>query len=374
MLLDELGVKKVINAWGTVTVLGGTTMTAEVIEAMSEASKVYVDMKDLHVKAGNYIAQMLGVDAACVSSGATAGLILATAACITRGDTEKILALPSSNYTRNKVIVQRLHRNAFVNVLRIGGAEITLVGSEKQTTAEELENALDDRVAAIMYFVFDPQPGVLSLEDVLRSAHQKGIPVIIDAAAELPPTENLTKFTGMGADLVVFSGGKAIGGPNDTGLIIGRKDLVETCLRLEYYEYVGNDTIALLGRSMKVSKEDILALVTALRQYLERDQAKEMKLWDEKVDSMISGLAKSKLPARKLYPEAGHGPRPLVIPTAAIDFAETGMDAEEVSKKLKAGDPPIYVYVKDNVLFLNPQCLQDKEENIIVSRLIEISS
>ena len=375
-ILEEIGVKKVINAWGTVTVLGGTTMSNEVIEAMREASKVYVDMKNLHNNAGNIIAKMLNVEAVCISSGATAGLVLATAACITRGDTEKILALPKSNYSKNKVVVQTLHRNAFVNILRIGGAELIQVGSETGTKPKDLEDVLDDTVAVVMYFVFDPQPGVLPLQEVIRLAHKKSIPVIVDAAAELPPVANLTEFTRMGADLVVFSGGKAIGGPNNTGLIIGRRDLIETCLRLEYYEYVGSDTIALLGRAMKVSKEDILAIVTALRQYLERDHDKEMKSWEEKVDSMISGLSKSRLSkARKEYPGSGHGPRPLVIPRAAIDFNENkiGVNAQEISEILRAGDPSIYVYVKDNVLFLNQQCLQDQEEKIIVSRLIEIS-
>ncbi len=377
MLLEEIGAKKVINAWGTVTTLGGTTMSGEVIEAMREASKVYVDMKDLQKKAGSFIAEMLHVEAACISSGAAAGLVLATAACITGGDTERILDLPKASYNRNKIVVQKLHRNAFINILRTAGAEIIRVGSEKGTTARDFEDALDDTVAAVMYFVFEPQPGALPLEEVLKISHRKGVPVIIDAAAELPPVQNLEKFAKMGADLVVFSGGKAIGGPNDTGLILGRKDLIETCMRLEYYEYVGSETVALLGRPMKVSKEDMLALVMALRQYLQRDHNEEMKLWEGKVDYMVSELSKSKLPkARKVYPGSGHSVRPLVIPRAAIDFNEstTGMKAEEISEWLKAGDPPIYVYAKDNVLFLNPQCLQDQEEKIIVSKLLELSS
>ncbi len=377
MLLEEIGAKKVINAWGTVTTLGGTTMSGEVIEAMREASKVYVDMKDLQKKAGSFIAEMLHVEAACISSGAAAGLVLATAACITGGDTERILDLPKASYSRNKIVVQKLHRNAFINILRTAGAEIIRVGGEKETTARDFEDTLDDTVAAVMYFVFEPQPGALPPEEVLKISHRKGVPVIIDAAAELPPVQNLEKFAKMGADLVVFSGGKAIGGPNDTGLILGRKDLIETCMRLEYYEYVGSETVALLGRPMKVSKEDMLALVMALRQYLQRDHNEEMKLWEGKVDYMVSELSKSKLPkARKVYPGSGHSVRPLVIPRAAIDFNEstTGMKAEEISEWLKAGDPPIYVYAKDNVLFLNPQCLQDQEEKIIVSKLLELSS
>jgi L-seryl-tRNA(Ser) seleniumtransferase len=373
LLLDEIGVKKVINAWGTVTVLGGTTMSDEVLDAMKEASKAYVDMKELHKKAGEYIARLLNVEAACITSGATAGLVLALATCITGGDRERILKLPGTE-GKNRVIVQQVENNAFINILQTAGAEIFRIGSEKETTAQDLERALDETVAAVMYFVFDPRPGVLPLDQVLKISRAKGIPVIVDAAAELPPMENLRKFVGMGADVVVFSGGKALGGPSDTGLVLGRKDLVETIVRLEYYENVGNQTVALLGRSMKVSKEDILALVKALQQYVEKDHNQEMKDWETKVDYMVSALSKSKLPpARKVIPGSGHGPRPLVIPTVAIDFKGWMGSAEEMKEKLRSGDPSIYVYLKDNVLFLNPQCLQDDEEKTIVKRLLALS-
>lgn len=375
MLLEELGIEKVINAWGTVTVLGGTTMTDDVIEALREASTIYVDMKELHKKAGDLIARLIGVEATCVTSGATAGLILATAACITGGDRQKILDLPKADVRRNKVVVQRLQRNAFVNVLRTSGAEIAEIGSEKETTPRDLESVLNESIAAVMYFVFDPQPGVLSFQEVVRIAHGKGVPVIVDAAAELPPSENLTKFTNMGADVVVFSGGKDIGGPNDTGLVIGRRDLIETCMKLQFYEDVQGKTVALLGRSMKVSKEDIFALTRAIQSYLQKDHVEQMRIWEEKTDYMVSKLSKSGLPkVRKIIPGSGHGPRPLVIPTVSIDFNETssGMNADEMSQKLRAGDPPIYVYTKDNALYLNPQCLQDNEEKVVVSRLVEL--
>jgi uncharacterized pyridoxal phosphate-dependent enzyme len=386
MLLEELGVKRAINAWGTVTLLGGTTISDDVIDAMREASKVYVDMKELHKKAGDYIATMLGVEAACVVSGATAGLILSAAACMTGGETESILSLPrigsknngGGGSSKNKILVQRLHRNPFVKSLGTAGAEVFFFGGEEKTTDSDLEEAIDAKVAAMMYFVFDPQPGVLELDRVVEISHRHRVPVIVDAASELPPMSNLKKFTSTGADIVVFSGGKAVGAPSDTGLVLGRRDLIETCVRLEYYENVGNETVALLGRSMKVSKEDVLAVVTALRQYLRRDHDADMKAWKEKVEYMISELSKSKkLPAPKLaYPTYGHEPRPLNIPRVALDFNADGYGidaAKEMSNKLKSGDPPIYVYVKDNVLFLNPQCLQGQEEKVIVSRLFELA-
>jgi len=377
MLLEELGVKKVVNAWGTITLLGGTTMSDGVVDAMREASKVYVDIKDLHKKAGDHIAKMLGVEAACIVSGATAGLILSTAACIAAGDSRKILSLPkTSGGDKNKVLVQQLHRNPFAKSLATAGAEVIFFGSSERTEEVDLKNSIGDKTAGVMYFAFDPQPGVLTLDRVVRVAHGYGVPVIVDAASELPPVENLRNFIATGADLVVFSGGKAIGAPNDTGLVIGRRDLIETIIRLEYYETVGSETFALLGRPMKVSKEDVLALVTALKQYVGRDHTGEMKQWDTKVQYMITGLSRSKkLPIPKLvYPGYGHEPRPLNIPIAALDFDGDGPNAaKEMSDKLKSGNPPIWAYVKDNVLFLNPQCLQDDEEKIVVSRLLELA-
>ncbi len=376
MWLEELGVKKIINAWGTVTLIGGTTESDEVIDAMREASKVYVDMKDLHRKAGDYLAKLLGVEAVCISSGATAGLVLATAACMTGSNTQRILNLPSIESNRNKILVQQLHRNAFLSSLRTAGAEVKMFGSTNETTAGDLEKAIDGNVAGVMYFVFDPQPGVLSLSEVVKIAHQHGIPVIVDAAGELPPPENLRNFYAMGADVVVFSGGKGIGAPNDTGLVLGRRDLIDTIVRLQYYEYVENQTIALLGRSMKVSKEDVLAVVAAVTQYVKRDHAAEMKHWEKKVDYLVSELSKSKnLPTpQKIYPAFPHSVRPLTIPRVALDFNKASWtNAAELSDKLKAGDPSIYVYVKDNILFLNPQCLQDDDEKVIASKLLVLA-
>jgi len=376
MWLEKLGVRKVINAWGTVTLIGGTTVSPEAIDAMREASKVYMDMKDLHKKAGDYIAKLVGGEAACVTSGATAGLILATAACMTGGNLEKILSLPKVPSNKNGLLVQNVHHNAFLSSLRTAGADVRFFGTEKETTASDFEKAIDDTLAGVMYFVFDPQPGVLPLGEVVRIAHKHNLPVIVDAAGELPPPENLQNFTRTGADIVVFSGGKGLGGPSDTGLVLGRKDLIETIIRLQYYEYVGIDTIALLGRSMKVSKEDILALTAAVSQYVKADHLSELKHWEGKVDYMIAELSRSKKlpPPQKVYPKYGHSVRPLVIPRVALDFNKVSWtNAAEMSDRLKKLDDPIYVYVKENILYLNPQCLQDDEEKIVAAQLLKLA-
>jgi len=373
MSLKELGVKPIINADGCATLLGGSTIGDEAIEAWKDAAKVYVDMKDLHKKAGRYLAGLVGAEGAYVASGATAGLVLSTAACVTRGELENILTIPEPT-SSNEVVVQRLHRYAFVPALRLAGAKIIEVGNEYATKPEDLEQALTDRTAAVMYFVFDPQDGVLPLDRVIQIAHSKHVPVIVDSASELPPVENLRKFLAMGADLVVFSGGKALGGPNDTGIIFGRSALIEICARIgpHNYETVGSETRTFVGRPMKVGKEDILSLIAAFRSYLRRDHQAEMRRWERMAELMTVELKQTGFSAiRVMYPSFGHSVRPLTIARVEIDFdnAGSGITANQVAEELKAGDPPIYVYTRNNKVYINPQCLADGEDVVIISRL-----
>jgi len=288
-LLEELGVRKIINAAGTLTMLGGTTLSDEVLEAIQEASRVYVDMSVLHVKAGEFIARLVGAEAAYITSGAAAGLVLSVSACLTRLEESKMTMLPRLS---GKVLVQKAHRNMYDYNLELSGAEIVEIGTEKGTSPEDLERAIGSDTAAVVYFVFDPQENILALDTVLEIAHRHQVPVIVDAAAELPPRDNLRKFIRMGADLVLFSGGKDIGAPNDTGVILGRKDLVKLCMRLGPHSYEKTDSgmRIYIGRPMKVSKEDILGLVSALKLYFQLDEDEKMRRWERKVDFLVSEL------------------------------------------------------------------------------------
>src|SRR5579872_738336 len=228
-VIKELGIKPVINCAGTLTVLGGNTVDPEIIDAMKEAAGSFFDMPELHRKAGEYIAGLLGVEDAFIVNGAEAGIVLSLAACMTRGDISNMVKLPGTGGMKDEVLVQSLHRNMYDYPLGFTGAKIVEVGSESGTNGEDFEKAITNQTVATVYFVYDPKKGVLPLPEVSRICHERNIPVIADAAAELPPKENLTWFLKQGADLVVFSGGKDIGAPNDTGLIVGRKDLVSAC-------------------------------------------------------------------------------------------------------------------------------------------------
>jgi len=373
-LIRDLGLKPVINAAGTLTVLGGAVMDEEVVEAIAEASKVYLDMNELHIKAGQYIANLIGVEDAYITSGAGAGIALSVAACIVRNNPERLGDFPHVEDLKNEVIVQKKHRNFYDYIIEIVGAKIVEVGTETKTTEEDLQKAINDKTCAVLYFVFDPLEGVLPLDRVVKIAHEFNVPVIVDAAAELPPRENLRKFYDLGADLILFSGGKDIGAPNDTGLILGKKELIQLCRRLgpHSYEKVDNKTRIYLGRPMKTSKEDILAVVAALKKYLSINEEERIKRWEDKVDYILSELRKNGIRnVDKIYPSGFGHPRPVCIPRVEIR-PPAGETAEDLLRKLREEDPPIYAYSFDNTLYISPQCLRDGEEKIVAERIIKI--
>jgi uncharacterized pyridoxal phosphate-dependent enzyme len=375
-LLEELGVRPVINAAGTVTILGGCLVDDEVLDAMREAAKVYLDMSELHNKVGAYIAKLTGAEAAYVSAGAAAGLVLSVGACMTGGNTDLMGKLPRSEGMKSEVIVQKVHRNMYDHNLEVAGARIREIGSEEGTGAEELQNAINEKTAAVVYFAFDPQDGVLPLSQVLEISHKKGVPVIVDAAAELPPKENLRKFVRMDADLVLFSGGKDIGAPNDTGVILGKRELVGLCMRLgpQSYEKTDSKLRVYIGRPMKTSKEDILAVAVAVKRYLETDHDHRTEEWEKKVQYMVEKLSKCKaLKVRRIIPGFGHN-RPACIPRVEVEFTDGRISADELATKLKNGAAPIYTYTMNGRLYLNPHCLKDGEEELVVTSIIELLS
>ncbi|MCD6530426.1 aminotransferase class V-fold PLP-dependent enzyme [Candidatus Bathyarchaeota archaeon] len=371
-IYEELGVKKVINASGTLTDLGGSIMDEETIKAMNEAAKSFVYMNELMEKAGEIIAEVTGAEKGLVTSGAAASLALAAAACMTGKDLAKIARLPDTTGMKNEIIIQRMHRNPFDSCLRVSGAKLVEVGHQFGTKAWEVEAAINDKTAAIVHFVFDPQPGVLPLEEVIKIGKKHDVPVIVDAAAELPPVENLRKFIAMGADLVLFSGGKQIRGPNDTGILCGRKDLVEAASMIAFPSSFGWFSI---GRVMKVSKEQIVGLIVALKKFVNKDHDAEMKRWTEMAEYMARELDRvPNVSARVVIPR--RGPRPLVIPRAEVTLDEDalGMSVEEVIDELRNGNPAIEVWrvPGEPKIHLNPQCLLDGQEELVVKRLKEI--
>lgn len=371
----ELGVEPLINAAGTLTMLGGSLMPPEVTDAMAAASRAFVDMRELHLAAGRRIAELVGVEAAHVTSGAAAGITLMAAACMTGTDGERISRLPDTTGMPNRFIVQQAHHNPYDQALRLSGGKFLDIGSHPA----ELERALqEERVAGVFYTVawFCRSPA-LPLAQVCEIARRSRVPVIVDAAAEVPPPGNLSRFIREGADLVAFSGGKAIRGPQSSGFILGRRDLVEAC-RLNDNPNMG------VGRPMKVGKEEIVGLVKAVEMYVSKDHAVEMAVWERRVAHILQAVADlDHVRAWKQFPY-GIGQQ---IPHAALswDEAALGLTHAELRERLLQGKPRIAVQLVGPVaqrssdfnapeIRIHPHTLCEGEEIIIARRVREVLS
>lgn len=386
----ELGVRTVINATGTLTRVGGTLMPPEVVAAMAEAAQAFVRIEDLQEAAGRVIAEITGAEAGYVTSGAAAGLTLATAACAAGLDPDKMDRLPDTTGMKNEVIIQRAHRNSYDHAIRAAGVKLVEVGylgfpGAGGTHPWQIEAAINDTTAAIAYPIIEAQ-GTVPLPEVVKLAHRHGIPVIVDAAAALPPPQNLRRFIAEGADLVVFSGGKAVRGPQASGILCGRRDLIES-VALQHqdmdvhpqtwtYRQRYLDTGLLpgpphhgLGRAMKVGKEEIVGLITALKLYVQRDHQADQENWRCTVGRIISGL--EGLPHVQVM-EVVPPQRPVPQAHVLLDEKGLGLTAYEVINRLLEGDPIVCVgegYAREGKLVINPLSLQDGDEQVIVARL-----
>lgn len=366
----KLGVRPVIHGAGTTTRYGGSLLRPEALEAMREASRALVNIDELNEAAGAAIARMLGAEAAFVTAGASAGLVLQTAACIAGDDPAKMARLPDSRGMRNEIVIQRAHRFAYDQTYRVAGGVLVEIGLARRTQAFELEEAITDRTAAVAYLVspFTSPPGILSVEQVIGIAHRRGVPVIVDAASMLPPRENLTKFLRLGADLVSFSGGKGIRGPQSTGIVAGRRDLV----RAVALNASPNQAV---GRAAKTSKEEIAGLVVALERFLAEDEAAEMKRYRDVCTTIVEQLAD--LPGLRAVVE--HDSVNRVIPHAVVYFTPEweGPSGHAVQVALAQGEPHVYVqqgahqggYFDE--IAVDPINLQPGDEAIVARRLRE---
>lgn len=365
---NDLGVKKIINAAGTYTKYGGSLISPEVIRAMEIASHNFVDIDELLQKSGKYIAKCLDVEAALITAGAAAGLTLSAAACMAGPKPEHIKKLPNTESMKNEIIIMCCHRNPYDNAMITAGVKFVEIGNAIETHSYELETAIGDKTAAVVFFVQSEMlEASLPLTKVIEIARAKNIPVIVDAAAELPPIENLKKYLKMGADIVLFSGGKDIRGPQSSGLMVGKKNIVNVC-RLHGYPHHA------IGRPMKLDKETIMGFVTALELYLNENHEKRMRHWENQNKRIIKGL--NSIPHIQAF--QGYPTQPLTQPAiiprvyVKINAEDLGATKEYIANRLYEGDPPIAVIVEKKCLTFNPHMLVEGEEDIIIGRMKDI--
>lgn len=384
-----LGVRRVINAAGTLTRLGGPPMAPQAVEAMRQASRWSVSIEELQERAGSYLAWVTGAEAGYVTCGAAAGLQLAAAACLAGLDIRRMEQLPDSSGMPNEIVVQRCQRNAYDHALRAAGARLVEVGQlgnpEVRPTAPwQIEAAIHAGTAAVLW-VDMQAPGAVSLEDTVAVARRHQRPVIVDAAASLPPRENLKRFVAAGADLVAFSGGKALGGPQASGILVGRRDLIDSVALQHQDMDVWPETWMLrgrflqsgrlpgpplqgIGRPLKVGKEEIAGLVAAVRAYLKQDPAVWRQEQAGKIQTLRAGL--EGLPyLRVTVVDSGESGYPLL----AVELEEnpSGLTLVNLVLGLLEGDPAVAVGQQEmprGRLIVNPVSLSLDQLKPVIER------
>jgi L-seryl-tRNA(Ser) seleniumtransferase len=361
----RIGIEPVINGATTMTYLGGSLMPPEVVEAMRQASECFVDVNELQSAVGRRLAELTMNEAAFVSGGAAAGLFLSAVVCIAE-DTEGGVVRPSDLDGRpNEFLIHRGHRIPYDAAIDLARGRLVEFGSPDGTKAADLEGAIGPRTAAILLVAgAHLAGGALPLETVVRVAHTHDLPIIVDAAAQLPPVENLWSFTAAGADLVLFSGGKGLCGPASTGLVLGRARYVD--------RFATNAAPRQrIGRPMKVGKEDLVGILAAVEWYLAQDHAAVARQYEAMVDHVVAwARGRRDVSAVREAPGQAGQPTPRTLLTLAADFAPR---RDEILARLRADPPRIELLpAGQDGFYLAPETLVPGEETVVTRRLAEV--
>src|SRR5467141_53218 len=359
---EELGVTTVINAQGTMTVLGGSLMRPEVEAAMTLASQHFCSIPDLEVAAGKRIAEMLKLPSGytgLVTSGAAAAMQSGLAGILTGDNEQFIQQLPDLAGMKSEVIIQKSHRNGFDHQLRSTGVKLIEV-----ETRDDLRKAVNPKTAMMHFSNFANAAGHIKVDEWVKLGKEYKIPCFNDAAADTPPVSHLWDYANMGYDLIAFSGGKAIRGPQCAGLLIGRKDLVA-------YALLNNspheDT---LGRSQKVGKEEIVGMIKALESYLKEDHDALTKEWWRRLDSISAEITRAPGVSTSFsVPDiANH------VPHLEIhwDPRHISLEPADAVRQLRSGKPSIVIASNESGLIMNSFMLQPGEEKVIAERLAQL--
>ena len=367
-LYAELGARPVINAAGAYTVLGGSMLSAAVRAAMDAAGYRFADMQALLDSSGREVAAMLDAESAYVTAGAAASLALAAAACLTLRGRELLGRLPDTTGVANEIIVQKNSRQKYDRCLTIAGARLFEAGDDHGLTLDALESAIGANTVALHYFAPGTVKGTPAAEDLIRVAHRHDLPVIVDAAGQTYPLDNMRKYARMGADLVCYAG-KYFDAPQSTGLIVGRRELVELAAANGFIGFETSGSLT-LGRGMKVDRQEVFGCVLALREWLSMDHEQRLGRYGERIDAILAelrgldGIDAFRVSEREIPP-------PQLRDGVRVVFGSLRKSAEAVARELREGEPSIWLHTNGDWLDVSVGFMHDEDAEVVGRRLRE---
>ena len=374
-IYSELGIKPIINAIGSVTLLGGSTQPQQVIDAMQSAQDMYVPMDELEQKAGDYISKLFGAEACYVTSGAGSALTLTTAAFMAGDNDDLIVRLPDTTGMKDQILIQSRQRYHYERCLTYAGAKLVEFGSEELVTADDLENSITDKTVAVHYVANETfsDPKALSLEETIKIAKKNNLYVMVDAAGQIYPLENLSKYSNMGADSVSYAA-KYFGAPHSTGFVIGTREVVDKVALQSFISYEMR-RVRGVGRPQKIDRQEIIGAVEAAKIWMninhEDRLAKAEKLCI-KIASYINNIEGIEVEVQENT--LGHDPHGV-----KITLTKNNSSLIDVQNALRDGNPAIWIRCDQdmdgnfngNLARISPFGLYDGEEEIVGERLAE---
>ncbi len=363
----DFGIRRVLNAMGHVTLLGGSILSPAVQAAMDAANRAYAPLEEVLDKTGQSIAQMVGSESAVVTSGCFAALVQGIASLLTGDDRAKIARLPDTTGMKNEILLQKRQRYHYDRCISVPGGKLVEVGDEHGTTAEELTAAVGPNTAGIFHYARgETMPGVLQLAEVVAVARHTGVRVIVDAASEIYPIERMHDVVNSGADLVCF-GAKYLGAQNSAGILCGRKELIDAAKLNGFVGYEAQRSRS-LGRGYKLDRQEVIGATVALREWLTVDHEERLQQQAERIDTICQVLAGlSNVQTERAWNPEREAWMQLRITVAGADDAK--LDA--ICQELRQGDPSIWLRptFEGGQLAVMVNTLQEGETEIVAERL-----
>lgn len=371
-IYEELGVRRLVNCAGTYTIIGGSKMSAGSLTAMAQAAEHHVRISELQKKVHARIAQLTQNEAAIVTAGAIVGIYLSAASCLSLKYQKAFKLLRKEEIAQAEIIMFRAHRNAYDRGIALTGAKLVEVGYPNNINMideEEFENAFTEHTAGVIYLPSTDggwvPPGALEIEKTIAICKKHNVPIIIDAAAQLPPKSNLWNFTkNMGATAVVFSGGKYLRGPQTTGLVLGEQRLIRWMWKNSFPNYD-------IGRMHKVGREELAGIYNAVKEYVALDEKAADQAAEEMVAMLVNRFHETdRFHFTRAYPNEAGQP----MARAKMHLTDGRLTAAELQRRLEDQPRPIFTMVENGAIYINPMMMTPEEAEYVADVLAQINS